>query len=310
MPNDGKKLESLVAFIEAIQLPPGLNVETNSKIFDDDGAQIAEFDVMVSGLVGTTDFSWLIECRDRPSGGAAPVSWIEQLVGRRDRFKLNKITAVSTSGFSPAAKKHASVAGIELREVNSLEIGELKDLFAPLAINVITNQAELLHAELRLDHTQKNVSRMKPEQLPAGHDGNSRVLWNPNDQTHVTTSDAFLNAVAHANFFQDMIIGGPEKPVQFRATYPDGDCYYLQTDGGLARVAEIDFVGVLRRIYELAPALRAKNYQKSDGNSSISNSIEYETQFVGGQRLEMQVHSIESTGEIHITARQIPEVEG
>jgi hypothetical protein len=303
--NDGKKLENLVAFIEAIQLPPGLKVETNSKVFDEDGIQIAEFDVMVSGQVGTTDFSWLIECRDRPNSGTAPVSWIEQLVGRRDRFKLGKVTAVSTTGFSPAATKHASTAGIELRDVKALAVNELQTVFAPLFINVITNQAELVHAELRLDHTQKNVTRINPGSLTDGNDGNSAILWNPSEKRYVSPSDAFLAAVSHSNMFRDMIIGGPEKQVQFRATYLEGDCFFLQTSGGLARVAEIDFVGVLRRVYQTAPALGARSYQKTEKNSMISNSIEYETEFIGGKRLGVQFHSIEATGEIHVTANEV-----
>jgi hypothetical protein len=102
MANDGKKLEQLVAFVEEVLLPAGMKVEARRLVYDEDGFLIAELDIEITGKVGSTDFSWLIECRDRPSSGPAPASWIEQLYGRKDRFNFNKVTAVSTSGFSRA----------------------------------------------------------------------------------------------------------------------------------------------------------------------------------------------------------------
>ena len=99
MGNSGKNLELLVKKVEEILLPEGFRVESREKIFNDEGVQVAELDVLISGKLSTTEIQWLIECRDRPSEGSAPTSWIEQLVGRRDRLKLNKVTAVSTTGF-------------------------------------------------------------------------------------------------------------------------------------------------------------------------------------------------------------------
>jgi hypothetical protein len=105
---DGKPLEALVAYIEQLRLLPGLNLKTNRRVLNSDGVQIAEFDVEVSGQAGASKIHWLIECRDRPSEGAAPGSWIEQLVGRRAIFEFTQVTAVSTTGFSPGANQIAA----------------------------------------------------------------------------------------------------------------------------------------------------------------------------------------------------------
>jgi len=121
MPSDGKQLEAVVAFVEEALIPHGFTVTTNRKVFNDHGVQIAEFDVEVRGRVGSTDIVWLIECRDRPSQGAAPGAWIEQLVGRRDRFGFNKVTAVSTTGFAPGAEEYARGRGIETRVVTAID---------------------------------------------------------------------------------------------------------------------------------------------------------------------------------------------
>ena len=120
MSNTGKQLESLVKEIEKYLLPDTFKISSNDRIFNDDGVQIAEFDIRISGKVGSTNFNWLIECRDRPSNGAAPGSWIEQLVGRRDRFNFDKVTAVSTTGFAEEAIKYAKSKGIELRTVSEI----------------------------------------------------------------------------------------------------------------------------------------------------------------------------------------------
>lgn len=111
MPSDGKNLEALVAAVEKLHLPEGFKVTTNKRVYED-GVQVAELDVIVEGRLGTTDIKWLIECRDRPSEGPAPNAWIEQLIGRKQRFNFNKITAVSTTGFAPGADKLAEQGGI------------------------------------------------------------------------------------------------------------------------------------------------------------------------------------------------------
>jgi|SRR5882724_8394553 len=118
--NSGKPLEKLVREIEQHLLPSGFGVQANEKIFDDDGQQIAEFDLIISGNLGSSCIRWLIECRDRPSEGAAPGSWIQQLVGRKEQFKFDKVFAVSTSGFSPSAIAAAESGNIILRTVETV----------------------------------------------------------------------------------------------------------------------------------------------------------------------------------------------
>jgi hypothetical protein len=118
--NDGRKLEGVVEAIERQLLPSAFSVETNCLALDDDGNHVAEFDVVISGPLGSSSICWLIECRDRPSQGAAPANWVEQLVGRRLRFNADKVIAVSTTGFAPGAVEFAEKAGIILRTVENI----------------------------------------------------------------------------------------------------------------------------------------------------------------------------------------------
>jgi NADPH-dependent glutamate synthase beta subunit-like oxidoreductase len=76
MATNGKWLEDLVAFVESKMLPSGFKVDTRSPVYDADSSQIvAEFDIEITGKLGSGKISWLIECRDRQR--SAPASWIE-----------------------------------------------------------------------------------------------------------------------------------------------------------------------------------------------------------------------------------------
>lgn len=72
MKSDGKKLESLVAFVEETLVPEGFSVTKYERIYTDEGIQIAEFYIEIRGQIGSTDILWLIECRDRPASGPVP----------------------------------------------------------------------------------------------------------------------------------------------------------------------------------------------------------------------------------------------
>jgi hypothetical protein len=70
--NSGKELEKLVQEIERSLLSSDFEVTLNKPEFDDAGNQLAEFDIVISGRLGSSLVKWLIECRDRPSQGPAP----------------------------------------------------------------------------------------------------------------------------------------------------------------------------------------------------------------------------------------------
>ncbi len=117
--NDGTKLEQLVAMVESIRLPEGFKVEKRKAIYED-GQQIAELDIVVSGTLGTVAHTTVFECRDRPADGPQGDEWIQQLVGRRERLKVDTIVAVSTTGFVAGAAKFAAERNIPLRRVEDV----------------------------------------------------------------------------------------------------------------------------------------------------------------------------------------------
>src|SRR5258706_7854825 len=162
MSNTGKLLEGFVERIEKILIPHGFIILPNEKVYNTDGVQIAEFDIKISGKVGTTNFKWLIECRDRPTQGPAPAAWIEQLVGRRDRFNFDKVIAVSTTGFAEGASEYAKDKGIEIRTVTEADVDQISDWFLLNEMTLFKRGAILEHATLLID---ENESKEKHEAL-------------------------------------------------------------------------------------------------------------------------------------------------
>lgn len=116
--NDGSDLENLVRKIEQSLAGSDYSVEVRKKIFED-GIPVAEFDLILSGQVGSVPVRYLFEMRDRPSQGPQGRSWVEQLIGRRAAEKFDGIVAVSTTGFSGPAESLAKREKITLRTVRS-----------------------------------------------------------------------------------------------------------------------------------------------------------------------------------------------
>lgn len=117
MPTSGRDHEDLVTRLEELLAPPGFTVRSQVHEWDETGELVAEFDVLVEGQIGDISTRILLECRDRPSAGPAPKSWIEQLMGRRIVHGFGKVWAVSTTGFTSPAVKTAQRHDIGLKTV-------------------------------------------------------------------------------------------------------------------------------------------------------------------------------------------------
>jgi hypothetical protein len=72
--------------------------------------------VLIEHVVAGHDIKIAVECRDYSRD--QNVQWIDSLIGKFARLKVNQIVAVSSSPFSDAAKKKAFAHNIELITVN------------------------------------------------------------------------------------------------------------------------------------------------------------------------------------------------
>lgn len=305
MSKDGKRLEALVAFIERT-MAKGFKVTTNDRVMDDEGRQIAEFDVLIEGKVGTGDIKWLIECRDRPSSGAAPGSWIEQLVGRRARFNLSKVTAVSTTGFAPGVAEFAALSGIELRVVEALTPEHFEDWLQLDYVIYRTRLSVLKTAsfEPRSDTTQELRDALQTKLLTV--DGAAPILRAPTGEL-ATAAAAFSGAIKlNEQLYDGAEPNGPAKPIRIKVSYPDNDYFCIDTPSGAVAIDAIHFLGELSIQETRVPLTHTSEYRTVGSDEAIAQVVTFAPQPILGQPMSVEFHRLASTGQTHITLRRLP----
>lgn len=305
MGSDGKFLDELVSTVESLALPQGFKVERNQRYYDEDGVQEAELDITISGQVGTTHFQWLIECRDRPSQGAGPISWIEQLVGRRDRYKFDRVIAVSSTGFSKASIKYANDQRIELREVSNLDKESLASWLGLSEVTVTKNIHDLKHADLIVESDEAEGRKAAFEKVVTSSTGGDKLLRSVVTGNYVTVTDAFIAVVSEqGNLFDELIENGSGINVVIRAKYLKDNCFVVETESGDVRIAEIIFRGELRIEQEISPIVRMFGYQQTGNDQRISESVAFQSTEVGGVGWSLEFHRLSEDEVIHVLARK------
>lgn len=296
-----------MTFVEQRLLPQGFDVKTNERVYNDDGVQIAEFDIEVRGKVGSTNFAWLIECRDRPSDGPAPGSWIEQLVGRRDRFGFDKVTAVSTTGFAPGAIDYAKSSGIEIREVIGLSPDQFSDWLAITCIHQTNRVAILQHTKIILDENESEERKSALSEIISGKPAHDAILKSSKTLDFVAPEKAFSYAASSKEaLFDDLVPNGPGKRVRLYVQYTnDQDHFVVETSVGAIRVKAILFEGEIRVEESLIPLIGTAEYRQVETGHPISQIAEFAPQKVHGLEFSMELHRMAESGETHVILRKL-----
>lgn len=151
MTNDGRGLEKFVSDVENVLVGSSLRLTKNRRIYSNDGIQLAELDLEIEGIINGRPFRALLECRDRPSQGKAPASWIQQMAARRLQFEFNKVIAISTTGFSDAAVEAAKMMSVELRQISTISPPPTLNWFMPSAPgSSVEISCQVIHASIGL----------------------------------------------------------------------------------------------------------------------------------------------------------------
>lgn len=290
--NSGKGLESLIQSIENLLAAEDITVTANRKVFDDNGVQIAEFDVIIEGKIASVDVKILIECRDRKCGGAAPACWIEQLAGRKDRFNFSRVIAVSTSGFAPGAIQFATDKGIELREVKAITAADVANWCQLTDFKTMRRTLDVIHATIihseDLDQSVKEavndwMKKIQPD---------SRFLISTRDGEKVSVQEAWLRFLnSHWATIEDKYSTSIPEKVKVNVGYTNPkDRFQIETDCGRVDVIRINFLATVKVEEKLSPIKAIRRYTSNKGDT-ISETVSFDAELAGVD-VEVNLHRI------------------
>ncbi len=305
MRDSGKELEKLVREIESYLLPYGFEVKTNDKVYNNEGIQIAEFDIEISGILGSTHILWLIECRDRPSSGSAPGSWIEQLVGRRERFGFNKITAVSTTGFSQGALDYAKKAGIETRTVNSISISDVWDWFRISETTYFDDQAHLENITLIFQDIYKSDEIQKINNLLQSLKLNTPIFVSNKTGELSTGFQLFQSLIyRHQEIFSKIEPNQEKIEFEFRVQLPEGELgYHIKHQKHDYNLLSLIFSIKISRTTKSIPLKEILEYKSTGNDVPISQLARFDVE-LKGNIYDFQFQKLHKTGEIKVQLKK------
>jgi hypothetical protein len=116
MPKRTNEFQRLVGYIYSQIVPAGGRVTECAFLQETGGGAQREVDILVEHKVAGHDLKIAVECRDQ--GRDQSVEWIDSLIGKYSRLKVNQVVAVSASGFSTEAKRKAADHNIDVITAN------------------------------------------------------------------------------------------------------------------------------------------------------------------------------------------------
>ena len=182
MPTRGRFLENLVTFIQRQCAPTGAVVQS-PELFYRNGKQIGEIDITIRGQFGSTSLFVGLECRDRPAGGPQGVPWISEILGKKTLLKVDKMVAVSSTGFVPEAIELAKECGINLFVIDDVTSEEIGHFLCMAEFGICIQHFEVLHIEGQMP---EDYLHLQPEL------GMAQVLNGPRKDL---SFDCFINGL-------------------------------------------------------------------------------------------------------------------
>jgi hypothetical protein len=269
MMNDGKSIERIVKLIEGWLIPEGFKIESRKAVYDE-GVQIAEFDIEISGKIGSAPFKGLIECRDRPSEGPAPASWIEQLYGRCKRFNFDKVMAVSTTGFAKGAKKEAERFNIELRNLEDVTYDTVAN-WLPFNAPLIIRHGEFSDTKVYLEY---NHDQEHHDTLTLKMDTNQANFIHTETGEKLSLKEIWQKTLnENPQLFGRIKPNSEPKSLTIRANYSQSKKYQLLMEKKLVPISYIDFQATLRVIIPRMPISQIAQYLSQRSKSEEEEQI-------------------------------------
>lgn len=122
MPRRSNMFQRVVHSLVKQLAPQGAVARSSVELLERESGARREVDTLIEIGAGVTMVRIAIECREH--GRRADVGWIDELIGKYSRLPIDRVVAVSASGFSRAAQAKAQSHNIDLlspKEVSSID---------------------------------------------------------------------------------------------------------------------------------------------------------------------------------------------
>ena len=170
-----RQFELLISRLEATLRPQGYIFKSPDKLVDYDTNELREVDCSIRYEQDGVEKTISIECRKR--GGTQDVTWIEQLACKMESLRLSGTIAVSSKGFSSAAKLKAKKRGVTLNTYKEIQEKEILNGFKPaLHFKHISRQGRLISIEFETEDDSPEIPESLIEQFRNSIEQNSGLV--------------------------------------------------------------------------------------------------------------------------------------
>lgn len=310
MPRKGRELEQLIERLEKL-LAPEAEISSPGFIPDKDTGVKREVDICIRQKIGATLITIAIECRDRTA--IQDVTWIEQLISKKNSIRVDKLIAVSSSNFTGPAKIKAEIHAIEVRLFEELSDTRLKDLFEIEELvlrrfNWIQEKPAKFHYDLQGKTLANLQSGIGQSQIPFS--GEEKIFERIQDNKFFSYSEIHSSIINY--YFPENLVpkieGTPlvdntKYSVTLSALLKENDTSFkFKSSLGDLIILDIDFYISIWIEIKKSPVSRIISYQNHEGKA-IMNSAEFNTQLDGENHVLILSKNLE-TGELRLTKKE------
>ncbi|WP_454833080.1 hypothetical protein [Pseudomonas veronii] len=229
-----------------------------------------------------------------------------QLIGRRLRFNLSRVTAVSTTGFSAAAIEVAGRFEIDTREFRELCPSEFEGWPELIGMPHRTEIRYLDRVEFGIESLPPTVSTECLNEVLQGDQANI-TLRNVITNMTITPREIFTKTLGNnPELLRGLRLNGPAVPVDFKVNL--NEPYMLDTSDGPVLIALLRCTGSVRLLEEHKPLVVSGEYSRSPTGEKISRLRMFEPMEILGLNLQTEIHESPGRPGSTVVFRNISEV--
>lgn len=237
----------------------------------------------------------MVECRDRRD--VQDVTWIDEVAGKAEDVRADKVVAVSAEGFSGGARLSAAARGIEIRTLEELAPADVLSWLGVAELVILRPDAEMeVGVEIYGDPNWETSPEWKEFEIPQ-----ELILETPAGERTVSPAEAW-DRMADDQVWNGVPTDGSRQRLGavFVMQSPEHVRLVIETPFGRALVRTLRFDGDVWFEREVVPVERATRYLGPGGVIARSAHFSFEE---GDQRLRVTLHVIE---EGHFTITMNP----